>query len=103
MADAAYKTPAEIKDYAIDWSQVLIDGDRIAVSGDSTWSASGPDSSLTVDTPSPSIASDGLSATVWLAGGTPSQIYIVTNTIITEGGREYQESFPCYISAHNYL
>ena len=91
----AYKTPPEIKDYSIDWSAVLSSETIVS----STWDAGGLD--LMVNNPIPTIANN--LTTVWLSAGTCGNSYLVTNTITTTGGREFQESFICYVQDVNEL
>ena len=109
-ANDAYKTPAEIKDYTIDWDQpsccggpVLQPGELIAVS---TWAATNVngDTSLNVAADAPTI-NEGLSTTVWLGAGTTGQVYNVTNTVTTNNSppRTYERTFPCYVNAINSL
>lgn len=111
MSNEAFKTPAEIKDYTIEWdaddgcgSPVLEPGERVA---SSTWSASNVhgDTSLNVAADPSTISSDGLSTTVWLGGGLAGEIYSVTNTVITNNSppRTYSRTYPCYVNAVNSL
>lgn len=96
MLIGAYKTPNEIKDYTIDWTETLADGEIILMSA---WSAA---AGIGINTPDPVIVIGGTATTVWLSGGVSGNSYLVTNTIITNGGREYEESFICYVNPINY-
>ena len=76
------KSDDEVLDYAVDWSAWL-GVDTIATS---TWSVA---SGLTVNSESETTTL----ATVWLSGGTNNTIYLVTNKIVTVGGRTAERSF----------
>lgn len=80
MTFSAIKDPQSVLDYAVDWSEWLATGDTIT---SSSWTVSGPDSGLVIDTDT----NDDNSATVWLSGGTLSKTYSVVNTIVTDQGR----------------
>ncbi|WP_027949861.1 hypothetical protein [Haliea salexigens] len=73
------KDPDAVLDYSIDWSAWLVD-DTITTS---SWSVTGADSDLTVDSDSKSTTA----TTVWLSGGTLGLTYTVTNRITTGDGR----------------
>jgi hypothetical protein len=80
------KDPGEVKDYAVDWSARLVDGDTISTS------------TFTVPTgiiepEEPATATTATVATVWLSGGTAGVDYRVTNHIVTAQGREFERSF----------
>lgn len=79
------KDPGEKKDYAIDWSRHLDEGDTVA---SSTWTVA---TGLTTATPAPSATTT--ITTIWLSGGTAGTEYRVTNHVITAQGREYERSF----------
>lgn len=81
------KDPADVKDYAVDWSQALlvegVAGDTISTA---TWTVpvgltKGAESSTTTRT------------TVWLSGGTASTSYRVACRVVTAQGRTYERSF----------
>jgi hypothetical protein len=84
------KDPDGVLDYSINWAAWL-DGDTITVS---TWSVSGPDALLVVDSDSESTTV----TTVWLSGGTVNRQYIVTNHITTAAGREDDRSITFRLS-----
>lgn len=70
------KAPTSVRDYAIRWRKWL-KGDTIA---SSSWSApAGITVSVTTFGPDLAIA--------WISGGTDGANYLVTNTIVTAGGR----------------
>ena len=80
---AFVKDPAEVKDYGIDWTAHLDDGDTVVLS---EW-----------------VVPDGLTAgeeelvgavsKIWLSGGTAAEDYTVTNHVTTSAGREFERSF----------
>lgn len=74
-----YKEPTAILDYSIDWSDFLTGGDTIV---SSTWSTS--DIGIVVD----SNTYTTNTTTVWLSGGVDGYNYVVTNSIVTQLGRE---------------
>lgn len=78
------KDPDSLLDYKVDWSDWL--GTDTLVS--SSWAIEGPDSSLTVSTSSNTTTD----ATAWLDGGVVPNTYTVTNSIITDQGREADRS-----------
>lgn len=80
MTFSAIKDPQSVLDYAVDWSTWLASGDTIT---SSSWSVSGPDSALVIDTDT----NDTTSATVWLSAGTLSKTYSVVNRVVTDQGR----------------
>lgn len=82
---AYVKDPGEKKDYAVDWSAHLDDGDTITTS---TWVVG---AGLTQATPAPSATTTV--ATIWLSGGTAGTEYRVTNHVVTAQGREFERSF----------
>lgn len=71
----AQKDPDAVLDYSLDWSAWL-DGDTIV---SSTWTISGPDTSLTIDEDSETTTV----TTVWLSAGTRTKSYNATNHITT--------------------
>lgn len=75
------KDPDAVLDYQIDWSDWL-GADTISAS---TWAA---DTGITVDSETETTTA----ATVWLSGGTAGDDYVVTNEIVTAGGRTEQRS-----------
>lgn len=77
---AFVKDPAEVLDYAVDWSAWLTGDDTIA---DIAWTV--PDG-LTEPAEHPATVVDG-KATVWLSGGTAGQTYAITCRATTAQGR----------------
>jgi hypothetical protein len=78
------KDPAAHLDYALDWNTWLEDGEAITAS---TWET--PDG-ITEATPAPTHG-DGRTV-IWLSGGTPGQLYRVTNRVTTTAGRTDERS-----------
>jgi hypothetical protein len=79
----AAKDPDEVKDYQINWRPLLKSDDTIS---SSTWVIE-DDDTLAVDSDSHT----GTTTTIWLSGGTLGTCQI-RNTIITEGGRTYEQT-----------
>lgn len=84
-----YKDPQAVKDYQLNWTDYLTElseGDTLI---SSTWSITvGPDDEL-------SIGADVLAhpaTTVWVSGGTVDMTYWVTNHVVTNEGREDDQS-----------
>lgn len=86
------KDPQAIKDYSFDWGTNYLGTDTIA---QSNWSVS--PSGLDITTRPPS-HTDTV-ATVWAAGGTEGQTYVVTNEIVTAAGRTDDKSFTLLIKS----
>jgi len=80
------KASAATLDYQIDWSDML-GADTIATS---SWDVP---TGITSSSPSNTTTT----ATIFLAGGTLGQQYIVTNTVTTAGGRTDTRSFALWI------
>jgi hypothetical protein len=78
------KAPGETVDYGIDWSDRL-GSDTIS---NSTWSISGPDSSLT-EGASNNTTTD---TEIRLVGGTLDNQYSVKNTVVTAGGQTFEQT-----------
>lgn len=76
------KDPDEVKDYEVDWSD-LLDTDTIATS---TWSVT-EGSGLTID----SDTNDTTTTTVWLSDGVAGT-YSLLNRVTTAGGRTYDQT-----------
>lgn len=77
------KDPDEVLDYEIDWSNRLTGGDTIDTS---TWIVE--DGTVAVDTDSKTTT-----ATVaWLSGGANGETCILTNRVVTVGGRTMDEA-----------
>ena len=73
-----FKDPSDVLDYVVDYVHWLAaDSDTISTS---TWSV---ETGITID----SETETATAATVWLSGGTAETRYLVTNTIVTAGGR----------------
>ena len=92
MASYETKNAAEVKDYGVDWADILADGaggtDRIEASA---WTARPATIGLTALPPS----FTETTAKVWLSGGEAGIAYTLTNTITTAGGRTFEQSFYC--------
>jgi hypothetical protein len=81
----APKDPNDIKDYALDWSPKLPDGDILI---GSEWFVVDETQSLVIDSSS---FTDTLS-TVWLSEGDESSAVEVLNRVTTQGGRQYDQT-----------
>ena len=88
------KDPSVIKDYAIDWANVLTSESETTINT-STWSTSSPPGLTVAGVPAPSIS--GSKTICWVTGGSAGEQYTLTNTIVTAGGRTHQLSIviPC--------
>ncbi|MDX0141086.1 hypothetical protein GOC46_30410 [Sinorhizobium meliloti] len=86
----AAKDPNEVKDYSLDWSDLLGGDDTITAS---TWTVSGTgvmiDESSFTDT----------ATTVWLSAGTLGATYNLLNRVTTSGGRTYDQTARLRIQA----
>ncbi len=82
------KDPDETLDYIINWATHL-GSDKIS---SSSWVA---ETGITID----SDTNTTTTATVWLSGGTLGQFYLVTNTIVTDGGRTLEQSIRVHMVA----
>lgn len=71
-----------VLDYRVDWSAWLPEADTISAS---TWTA---DAGITID----SSSFTDTSTTVWLSGGTVTEVYNVVNHITTADGREEDQT-----------
>lgn len=89
-----YQTPTEILDYTFNWGNILVTGEVISTS---SWAVS--PSGLTINTPAASFT--GSTTTVWITGGVSGTTYVVTNTIMTSGGRTFQESLNIIVQSIN--
>lgn len=76
------KAPAAVLDFTEDYTSWLSSGDTISTS---SWVVT---SGLTKITDSKT----STMATVWLSGGTNGEAYLVTNRIVTTGGRTEDRS-----------
>jgi len=97
------KDPSDVKDYLIDWTDVLTAEGETAIAS-SVWSPSNPAGLLPADGSPPSGSPamsyiDGLRTVLWVTGGTAGVIYELTNTIVTAGAipRTHQRTIvvPC--------
>jgi len=96
------KDPSDVKDYAIDWTDVLIAEGETAIAS-SVWSPSVPSGLLPVDgSPQgspPAGSIDGTKTVLWVEGGVAGMTYELTNTIVTTSGtpRTHQRTIviPC--------
>lgn len=75
------KDPNAVLDYSFNWATWLV-SDTISTS---TWTA---DTGITIN----STTNTTTLATVWLSGGAAGTTYIVTNRIVTNGGRTEDRS-----------
>jgi hypothetical protein len=92
------KTLADKWDVEIDWSKPARElGDDTIAS--STWAVNDPALVLSAA----SISSDNLSTIIWLDGGELGNVYIVTNTITTVGGRILTEAFLVNVVSYAFL
>lgn len=78
------KDPQAVLDYGFDWQAdgYLASGETISTS---TWTAA---TGLTVQ----SSSNTTTTTTVWLSGGTHGEDYLITNRIVTNGGRTDERS-----------
>jgi hypothetical protein len=76
------KDPSAVKDYDVDWSEILDAGETIT---SSNWAGGG------LTTSGAYILDD--KCYVFLAGGTLGTIYIVGNSVVTSAGRAYTREF----------
>lgn len=82
------KDPAAVLDYSLDWGEWLEPDDVIASSAWTITPMDGVSNSLAIeDMPFTTDVT-----TVWLSGGEPCAGYIVTNHVVTSGGREDDRS-----------
>lgn len=85
------KDPDAHLDYGFDWADWL-DGDTIS---SSSWIIEGPDEVLTQDNP----GHDDTTTSVWLAGGTLDEDYILTNRVTSAANRVDDRSYKVCIRA----
>jgi len=83
MSCSIQQTPTELLDWTINWATRGLGNDTIA---SSAWALSSTDSTLG------SHSQTTTTTTTWLTGGIPGNVYTITNTIVTSGGREMQET-----------
>ena len=77
------QTPTELLDWTINWATRGLGNDTIA---SSNWAVSSAD--VILSAPSQTTAT----TTVWVSGGIPGNVYTITNSIVTSGAREMQET-----------
>ena len=86
---ARAKTPAEVKDFGLDWSNELLFGDQIATSA---WAVPAGITQVLTSVNGSSVTLDGRTVlpnrltAVLLSGGTAGTDYECVNTITTTGG-----------------
>lgn len=80
---SAVKDPDEVKDYDVNWSD-LLGTDTISSSAWSVVSGSG----LTIDSNSTTTTV----TKVWLSAGTAGTDYTLLNRVVTAGGRTYDQT-----------
>ena len=83
MTCSIQQTPSELLDWTINWATRGLSNDTIA---SSRWAASSLD--VTLSAPSQTTTT----TTTWLSGGVAGNVYTITNSIVTSGGREMQET-----------
>ena len=81
------KTPAEEKDYGINWDAYLAAAVRMASSG---WEIVGADGSPDLSIDADDI--DGRATVVRVSGGEAGKDYILENTIVTSAGETLQDA-----------
>lgn len=81
MADSFLKDPSAVLDYEFDWSEWL---GSDTISSHTVTAGSG----ITVA----SSSATSTAVTAWLSGGTAGTSYVVTNRIVTTGGRTDERS-----------
>jgi hypothetical protein len=79
--DWPFKDPDEVLDYEIDWSDRL-DGDTISSS----------DWEIEAGITEGSTSNTTTVTKIWLSGGTIGEKYVLTNRIVTAGGRTMDQS-----------
>ena len=85
------KDPQEVLDYQFDWRARLVTSETISTSTFIVAEGS-------VTTASPSIGVG--TTTVWLSGGTLGEVNVITNRIVTNQGRTYDETAKLRIRSH---
>lgn len=85
------KDPNEVLDYRFDWTSRLATSETISTS---TFIVA--EGSVTLANPS---ILDG-KTTVWLSGGTLGEVNVITNRIVTNQGRTYDESARLRVRSH---
>lgn len=82
------KDPDEVLDYTLDWSVYLPDGDTVQTA---SWTIPAGISESTEDGHEHSV--NGKFTTVWLAGGTEPEDYLITCRIVSAQGRQVERTF----------
>jgi hypothetical protein len=85
------KDPNEVLDYQFDWTDRLVTSETITTSTFIVAEGS-------VTTSNPSILAGF--TTVWIAGGVAGEVNTITNRIVTNQGRTYDESAKLRIRSH---
>jgi hypothetical protein len=83
MSSSIQQTPTEVLDWTMNWATRGLGSDTIV---SSNWSVS--QTGVTLSAPSQTTTT----TTIWVTGGTPGNVYTITNNITTSGGREMQET-----------
>jgi hypothetical protein len=77
------QTSAELLDWSINWATRGLGIDTIA---SSSYTQSSSDFTLSNE------SNTATTTTFWLTGGIPGNFYTITNSIVTAGGRDMQET-----------
>lgn len=88
--DSYTKDPTANLDYGRDWSDWLDEVDDTIAS--SAWTIS-PDPGLVVGTGGKAPSFTDKKTTIWLAGGAVGNKFLVSNAIVTVGGRTDERTF----------
>ncbi len=80
-----FKDPDEVLDYDVNWSPRL-QGDTILTS---SWTVVGGDGALVAGSNS---IEGGITAKLWLSGGTSGKNYLLNNRVVTTGGRTMDQT-----------
>ena len=83
MLNWPVKDPNEVLDYEIDWTDRLVAGETI-----SSYSWITESGTITIDSHSQAAGV----VTAWLSGGTHGSSIVLTNRIVTNQGRTYDQS-----------
>lgn len=83
MTCSIQQTPGEMLNWTINWVTRGLGSDIIAAS---SWEASSSAVTLSASSQTPT------TTTIWLTGGIPGNVYAITNSIVTSGGRQMQET-----------
>jgi len=92
------KDPDDVKDYAINWSKVLVKEGETAI-GSSVWSDPDPLGLVVLSAPPYAPYVSGSMCVVWVASGEAGTDYKLTNTIVTASStprtHEMTITIPC--------